>query len=274
MQLISTIDPIYFPDPDQTTVMRMGLAPLPDEEWMLVDSDLPQFYRHKLEQEALHKQRVYQALPQSSAAQQEFGRLLQLHLLRYHDYVLSDDGEKLLHHEFGLEWDGAASDLWHSSLWIEEDICILEQIDDDYCLTAASVCSPSNWIMEEKIGRSVDVIHDPVTGYHREMGAKVNRLLHGLKAHKPIQRLNWSIQPCGDMFWRADLKDYSGSEDKYWRVERQTLLRMPETGAIIFGIRVFMHSFAVMSRYPDFQRHIGGILDRLPQEQKLYKNLL
>jgi|TARA_B100000315_G_C14561333_1_gene580730 hypothetical protein len=199
-------------------------------------------------------------------------RTLHSHLLRDHGYSINT-GNSLTHPGYALEWDKSLTDLWHSSLWIQEDICILELIDDDYCLTAASVCSPSNWKMEEKIGCTVDVIHDPVPGYQDKIAAKVNRLLHGIKVDKPVQRLNWSIQPGADMFWRADLKGYSGVNDKYWRVERQTFLRLPETQAVVFRIRVFMHSFEVMIQFPDFQKNISNILQQLPQEQKSYKNL-
>ena len=272
MQLTSTIEPIFFPDAEQATVMRMGLQPLPAAQWMMVDADLPQFYAHKLQQHELHVNRVFQALPQSAAAQEEFAQMLRKHLERDHDYVINKD-EKLVHTNSQLAWDTALTDLWHSCLWIQEDICILELSDDSYCLTAASVCSPSNWKLEEKIGRTVDVIHGPVPGYQDAMGAKVNRLLNGLKADKPVQRLNWSIQPGADMFWRADLKDYSDETDKFWRVERQTLRRLPKTQAIVFGIRVFMHSFEIMSQYPEFQGNIANVLGRLPPEQKTYKNL-
>jgi len=231
MQLQSKIEPIFFPDAEQSTVMHMGLQPLRKDQWMMVDKDLPQFLAHKLQQAELQPDRVYQYLPQSAAAQEEFVRTLHSHLMRDHGYSINT-GNSLTHPDYALEWDNSLTDLWHSSLLIQEDICILELIDDNYCLTAASVCSPSNWKMEEKIGCTVDVIHDPVPGYQDEMAAKVNRLLHGIKVDKPVQRLNWSIQPGADLFWRGDLKDYSGVNDKYWRVERQTLLRLPETQAI------------------------------------------
>ena len=273
MQLQSLVKPIYFPDPNQTTVMRMGLRPLSMSEWMMVDSDLPRFHQHKSEQGRLHLKRVYQALPQSRSAQLEFTESLRAHLLKNHGYALDSQGRTLSHPASGLQWDNSKQDLWHGSLWIQEDICILEPVDGQYRLTAASVCSPSNWDMEAKIGHTVDVIHDPVPGYQDEMAAKVNRLLRGIKVNKPIQRLNWSVQPGGDLFWRADLKDYSDDDERYWRVERQTLVRLPQTGAIVFGIRVFMHSFAVMTAYPDFRQNIDKLLARLPAEQRRYKNL-
>ena len=272
MILKSKIKPQFFPDQDQTTVLKMGLQPLPHSKWMLVDADLSQFLNHKIEQKKLHQDLVYQALPESEEAQVEFYNLLQRHLINDHNYQLLKSGD-FVNQEFSLSWENKIRDLWHCSLWIQEDICLLEKFDDEYILTAASVCSPSNWDMPSKIGQSVEIIHNPVPGYKEQMSSRVNRLMSGLKPNKSIQRLNWSIQPTGDMFWRSDLKNYEKSEEKYWRIERQTLMRLPQTRAIVFGIRVFLHSFSTMSGYKDFDQSIAKVIKTLPNEQANYKNL-
>ena len=127
--------------------------------------------------------------------------------------------------------------------------------------------------MPSKIGQSVETIHNPVPGYKDTMSNRVNKLMSALKPNKSMQRLNWSIQPSGDMFWRSDLKNYKANEEKYWRIERQTLIRLPQTRAIVFGIRVFLHSFSEMSRYKNFDQSIAKIINALPNEQANYKNL-
>ena len=272
MILRSKIEPKFFPNQNQTTVLKMGLQPLPHSKWMLVDADLPQFLDHKLEQKNLHENMVYQTLPESAEAQAEFYKMLQQHLINDYRYKLLRN-DNFVNREYSLDWDNRIKDLWHCSLWVQEDICLLENIGDEYVLTAASVCSPSNWDMPSKIGQSVEAIHNPVPGYKETMSNRVNKLMSGLKPNKSIQRLNWSIQPSGDMFWRSDLKNYKENEEKYWRIERQTLIRLPQTRAIVFGIRVFLHSFSAMSRYKNFDQSIAKIINALPNEQANYKNL-
>ena len=88
MILKSEVKPQFFPDQGQTTVLKMGLKPLPISQWILVDEDLPQFLNHKLEQRDLRKSMVYQALPESARAQAEFYKLLRQHLVQNHGYRL------------------------------------------------------------------------------------------------------------------------------------------------------------------------------------------
>ena len=272
MILKSEVKPQFFPDQGQTTVLKMGLKPLPISQWILVDEDLPQFLNHKLEQRDLWKPMVYQALPESARAQTEFHKLLRQHLVQNHGYRL-EGIHSLVNRKYSLTWDDPIADLWHCSLWIQEDICLLENTGKEYVLTAASVCSPSNWNMPSKVGQSVETLHNPVPGYKQGMSDRVNKLLSGLKPNKPLQRLNWSIQPGGELFWRSDVNNYEDNTEKYWRVERQTLIRLPDTKAIVFGIRVFLHSFSEMSRYPHFNQSIFEIIEALPHVEAKYKNL-
>jgi len=272
MILKSKVKPQFFPDQGQTTVLKMGLQPMPLSQWILVDEDLPQFLDHKLEQRVLHKAMVYQALPESTRAQAEFHKVLRQHLVQNNNYRLNDI-HGLANRKHSLTWDDRIKDLWHCSLWIQEDICLLENIGKEYVLTAASVCSPSNWNMPSKVGQSVEMLHAPVPGYKKEMSDRVNKLLLGLKPNKPLQRLNWSIQLGGELFWRSDVSNHEDNVEKYWRVERQTLIRLPNTKAIVFGIRVFLHSFSEMSRYPNFNQSIFEIIEALPHAEAKYKNL-
>ena len=274
MILHSRVPPHFFPRGKQTTILEMGLKQLLPAQWMIVDEDSPVFLRHKLEQKQKRPSQIYRALPTSKEAQYEFKYLLEKHLITDHRFHRINAG-KLTNPKFDLDWNYSETDLWSTSLWVQEDICLLEEIEDKYVLTAASVCSPSNWDLPSKIGKPVSEIHKPVPGYRDQMSDKVDRLMRNLKTDRPVQRLNWSIQPNGDLYWKTGSSDHENIEQKnYWRVERQTLFRMPETKAIVFGIRVFLHSFSVMSKFDGFSDSIAAIIESLPAEQSTYKNLL
>lgn len=273
MQLDTQVAPIYFPEAGQSSVLRLGLQPLAMQDWIAVDNDLPLFHRHKLEQKRLHFEEVYQELPESLPAQKEFCELLLQHLLNHHAGAYSVREGMLIHTASQLNWEASTSSLWQASIWIQEDICILESADRQYRLAAASVCSPSNWSLKDKIGRSIDVIHGPVPGYQDQLSNRVVRLLDGIKPGKPVRRFNWSIQHGHELFWRADANAGNKLDAKYWRVERQTLLRLPETNAIVFGIRIFLHSFEIMRQHAEFNNNINAIIDRLPTDQIKYKGL-
>jgi hypothetical protein len=151
---------------------------------------------------------------------------------------------------------------------------LLQALNNEYVLTAASVCSPSNWRLSEKIGKALGAIHDPVPGYGDTLHARTNRLLHKLSKDKVITRYNWSVQAGNELCWRPELYPAQEPAEPYWRVERQTLRRLPETGAIAFGIRIFLESFTKLeSRQPGFTATLREIIEGLPEEQRRYKGL-
>jgi hypothetical protein len=145
-------------------------------------------------------------------------------------------------------------------------------------MTAASVCSPSNWILKEKIGQSVDFIHDPVPDYDSILSERVNRFLEGMASDRVLLRYNWSIQSGNALFWHDDLNPTlavvkSSSPNLYWRIERQTFIRLPLSRAIVFGIRIFLHSFDSLRNIKGFDQSIEQLLSQLPDSQKRYKGL-
>lgn len=274
MRLSSSNSPVYLPEKHQSSVLRLGLQTLAATDWIYPDDDLPIFLQHKTSFRHEHGEKCFQALKGSEAAQAELHDLLLGHLTAGQQAAYQIRGNTLLNSNRALEWELDEKRLWQASLWIAEDICLLEKHFDDYILTAASVCSPSRWKLEEKIGRSVDAIHSPVPGYSQALSERVRRLMDRLTPSKPLLRYNWSIQQGNELCWRSDLGQEIGPAEKYWRIERQTLLRLPQTGAIVFGIRVFLHSFEAMSQLHGFQNSLNRCLSQLADREKQYKSLL
>lgn len=273
MQLNTTVQPVYLPESEQKAVARLGLHPLADCDWLDIDGDFSQFHCHKIEQGELRLQSVYGQLRGSEAAVAELSKLLEQHLLVEHgsDYARTKSG--LLHRPSGLEFPLPAENLWQTSLWIQEDICLLQQIDSEFQLTAASVCSPSNWHPADKIGRSLDRIHKPVPGYEEQLSQRVNTLFAALKPDKPLLRYNWSLQPGNELYWRDKLAPRDPAAPQFWRVERQTLRRLPETGAVVFMIRIYLHKRSEIEKNPQVKMNLQSLLERLPEEEKIYKGL-
>lgn len=273
MKLQSLEKPLYFPHIGKSTVMHLGLQPLDPKQWMHPDLDFDTFEQHKLDQLKRFGEKVYVTLPESKEAQAEFHQLLLEHLLSDHkDYYHSDESH--LYFSSSHRWNLGDNTLWNDSLWAQEDICLLEPDSKGYRLTAASVCSPSNWKLEDKIGRSLDDIHGPIPDYNKQLALQVNRFFDRIKVNRPVWRLNWSIQPHNHLDWREEYNSTITSETElFWRVERQTLRRLPKTGAVIFTIRVYLHSFNLLIETPGFIDGIQNNLKCLPETLLNYKGL-
>jgi hypothetical protein len=278
MQLDSSNVPIYLPEKEQTSVLRLGFENCSGDDWIFSAKDLNVFQRHKTELGISRSEECFAQTQGSVAAQCEFHDFLLRHLLTKPKSGYSRKGNQLIHEQEKLTWKIEDKNLWEASLWVPEDFCLLEKEKNGYVMTAASVCSPSNWILQEKIGQTVDFIHNPVPGYNKHLSKRVNRFLEGIPRHRVLLRYNWSIQSDNELFWRDDLNpnsDFvnSSNPNLYWRIERQTFVRLPTSGAIVFGIRVFLHSFDSLRNIEGFNQSIEQLFTQLPETQKRYKGL-
>ena len=129
---------------------------------------------------------------------------------------------------------------------VQDDFCILQKPSgfDEHILTAAILCFPANWRLAQKFMRPLTHIHVPVEEYTDDIAKRVQRLFDGIKVGRPMWRHNalWYSDP--ELFQPArggtNPKPVGGGTGPYMRSERQTLLRLPLTGAVVFGIHTFL----------------------------------
>jgi hypothetical protein len=127
---------------------------------------------------------------------------------------------------------------------VQEDLCVLTRDQGAWVLTAASVCFPSRWAPRQKLGLALAAVHDPVPGY-QTISAPVDASLDRLTDERPLWRLNWSVLPSPALCQlpgdhpraAAAAAGYPGIDGLTFRVERQTLRRLPGIEAVVFTIR-------------------------------------
>lgn len=255
--------------------MAMGLGRLDAGRWIEPDSSLPDYYDNKLAQRAWLGDAVYRSLPESVAAQRELHGLLLQHLLADHGDDYRRDGQQLLLPEFGMSWSlDSEQSLWQASLWVQDDICLLQDSAEGYRLTAASLCAASFWRLEHKIGRSLDRIHDPVPDFEQQLAPQVNRFFSHIKPQHPVWRGNWSLVASSDLNQRQDLQALvSPDTPLFLRVERQSLRRLPLSGAVAFTIRVYVHPLASVAGNGAVWRALKLALQGLSPAQRRYKGI-
>ena len=119
------------------------------------------------------------------------------------------------------------------------DLCVLAAIDGTYCLVGAVLCFPSSWTLSQKIGRSLASIHIPVDEYDAAIDRSVNRMLGVVSVGRPLWRANNLIYTDPDLHQpRAEgvAKPIHPTAPRYVRVERQSFVRLPRSGAVVFAI--------------------------------------
>ncbi|MCB1844132.1 MAG: DUF3445 domain-containing protein, partial [Halioglobus sp.] len=192
----------------------------------------------------------YQALPQAADAAGELAGTLRTHLLHEQPGVFEDTASGLLFtpHQLALPVTGAEP-LWNCSLWVADDLLLLQEVEGCYRLTAASLCSPGDWRLEDKIGQPLGAIHQPVPGFERTLLPGVERFFRHLRSEHPVLRWNWSLQAGDALNARGPRSQHVAAETPlFYRCERQCLKRLPVTGAVVFSIRIYLHPLEALQR--------------------------
>jgi hypothetical protein len=127
---------------------------------------------------------------------------------------------------------------------VADDLCLLlpDAASGEYRLAGAVLCFPSRWRLADKVGRPLTTIHVPVPHYAEELARRVNRVFEAMRVGRPLWRVNWLVHPTPELHLPLEPQEKSAPlgdpRDGLWlRTERQTLLRLPETGAVVFGIK-------------------------------------
>jgi hypothetical protein len=268
--------------------MAIGLKALDLAEWIEPDEHLA---GELVEKERLLKDRhaeVYAERPDSRTAQQEVLALLIEHLPRAHPDVYRRDGSRIHIIPAGVSIEVANPDeapLECASRLVQEDLVLMARGDTGWQLAAASLCFPSTWVLAEKFGRDMDGIHKPVPGYAEHIGPRLLRIFDNLQVERPVWRLNWSIYDSPELYaprrrpgpriWLAE--GVVADANCFIRVERQTLRKLPDSGYILFTIKVLLDPLAALGRHPEGPQLAQGLksqLQMLDTAQLAYKGLV
>ena len=135
---------------------------------------------------------------------------------------------------------------------VTEDFCILEKQGDEHVLQAALLCFPASWMLSEKAGRPLIGIHDPVEPYDANIAKRVQRLFDAIRPGRPLWRFNALWYDDADLFQPRSETDRRrvGDPDRspFLRSERQSLWRLPQTGAVVFSIHTYVLPRAAVMR--------------------------
>lgn len=270
---MSTPTPMYLPFINYPEPVSMATSPLDMQQWIEPDGKFEQYYKNKTLLQKTAPQRVYCTLEGSEPAQQELRTRLLDHLTTEFPDIYQLDSNNTLHHHGLSHIEADQANLWQASLWVQEDICILQEIDNEYRLTAASLCAPSEWNLAEKIGQPMSVIHAPVPELNRKIGTQIEHLFRKLSPLRPYQRFNWSLKNTHELALFPDM-DRQESDSLFLRIERQTLTRLPKTNAIAFTIRIYIYPLEAVAQVQGALPALKQAIEKLSAAEAQYKSLL
>ena len=127
---------------------------------------------------------------------------------------------------------------------VQEDLVILEKPDgaDEHAISGAILCFPSNWTLAQKFGKALVRIHLPVEAYDDTVARRVQRLFDAVRPGAPLVRANLIPSKSDLHNPRPEFhRERPGpGETIFIRVERQVIMRLPVTGAVVFSIHTYL----------------------------------
>ncbi len=237
----------------------IGLNQLDHAEWIEVDDNLASYLneKHRLYREETHN--VLVAEPDTEVAQQEVLDMLVEHLAIHFPELSRQPDQRV------------EGPLARAALLVQEDLVLMRKSPEGWRLVAASLCFPSAWNLREKFGKPLHEIHAPVPGFGggtRNAGL-IDRMFDNLRPDHSVMRWNWSLygdaklyHPASDHGMKKRFGDGNLKGHVTLRLERQTLRKLPQSGDILFTIRIHLDPLEVLEKLPN-----GKILAQAINEQ-------
>ncbi len=287
--------PRHFPFEDPPFRLSMGLLKIPETEWFEI-FDLQERALQMAEKRKLlanNQEDVFISDPSALAASTEVLNLMLKHLpsIRPELYSQEKDTIKLEPHAMfdGDEWStnlktNKIHPLDLAARLVQEDLVIMfppEGKKSGWWLGAGSVAFPSRWSLKKKFGQTMDIIHAPVPFYKEQLQAPTNGFFDQMPVNEIFARRNWSLHDNPSL--RQDgtermseeppnrITSVNAGENLWLRVERQTLRKLKETGAILFTIRIHLRQLKHVVKYEGAANRIAKALSALPPEMQTYK---
>ena len=276
---------VYLPFEEGTFRMAMGLASCDPSALIELDDRYPEEMAERRALLASRRAEVFAACPGSEHARAEVLARFATILPASHPVHFAREGTVLRNQLTGEQWDVAelpCDPLEVAGRLVQEDLCVIGLTRDGPVLTAGVVCFPSRWRLAEKIGRPLLDVHATVPLYAERLGRPVDRFMAHVQPGRLAVRFNWSVLDDGALFQVSGkgrtardpaITAENAGERLFLRVERQTLSRLPESGAVLFTIRVHRYAVARVAVLPGAAARLAAAVRAMPEVMAAYKSL-
>lgn len=171
---------------------------------------------------------------------------------------------------------------------VQDDLALMiEGPDGQYYLQAGSILLAGFWRLSDKFGMPLSEIHTSgsVPAFKPKLERGMMNFFRRLQPAQPVVRNNYFIQVDPDLAWSRSLGDedsttigWSANSERvtdiqrhYFRSERQSLRRLPRTGAIAFTIRVYLEPIVKIAAERGVPGRLASAIRGWSDETIVYK---
>ena len=227
-----------------------GLNPVAPGEWLLVDEVYAAQMALRERLLADRRDVVVRVSPGAQAAARELLGQVVAAVAAHPGYRV--DGDTVICPDGRRVTLDSAAPLETAARLVQEDLVLMQKPtgSDEHVLTGAVLCFPASWSLAEKYLQPLTGLHAHIEAYDAGLARRVQRLFDGIRPGQPIWRANALVYADPALFQprSAAMRRVRPTGGARWlRVERQTLARLPETGAVAFTIHTYVVPFERLS---------------------------
>lgn len=257
--------PPYSPFLAGPPAFQPALKPIEEAAWLAPDVEAA----HLADKRVLMRTRrgdVFGARPETAAAQAEV-----LGLVAGAGFAADVE-----------PWDNSLLD---AAARVSDDLCVLASREGAWRLDAAVACAPTYWSLAEVFGGTLAHLHGPVPdrlgpNETQALAPRIGRMFDALAPGVILERFNWTVQAGPDRFTpdgaplraRAEAADPADALDLlHLRVERQTVRKLPNTGAVLFTIRISLDPLRAVLAEAEVKAAFAIAWRDAPEHVRVYK---
>lgn len=184
---------------------------------------------------------------------------------------------------------------------VQDDFAILKEgANAMYYFVGGAILVAGSWRLDEKIGMTLDEIHlsGKVPKFKEKLQSSLTKFFRRLAVDTPYARNNYQFQVVDrsspdeldpdDLAWCATTNGPEDAEpssclatlnpegrptpnDIVFRVERQTLRRLPRTKAVVFSIRTYLTPLEKLASEPEVPERLAGAVRGWSEDVWSYK---
>ncbi|ORY59701.1 uncharacterized protein BCR38DRAFT_351017 [Pseudomassariella vexata] len=242
--------------------VTMGLRSVRHEDWIQLDSHFPKFHNDKARRIAERAEKCCHTAPEAYPAAMEL-------LQELTDYLPARYPTLFRRTPVGIDnlWSGESFNIIEHPLkedpiaicarLTQDDLALMmEKPDGQYYLLSGAILLAGFWRLEDKLGMPLSEIHTSgdVPQFKEKLESGMKKFFTRLNCEDLYTRNNYFIQVDDSLPWSWSIGDEDSNEvswstaeknkaieHHFFRSERQSLRRLPRTGAVVFTIRTYFH---------------------------------
>lgn len=271
--------------------VTMGLRQIQAEEWIELDNHFPKYHAEKARRIKERGEKCVQTHPDAFPAAIEL-------LEELREYLPARYPTLFRRTSVGLDniWSGESFNIVERPLkedpmaicarLVQDDLAIMIERDGQYYLMAGCVLLAGFWRLSDKYGMCLSEIHTSgsVPHYKEKLEVGMMKFFNRLRPDVFFTRNNYFIQVDDSLPWSWSIGDEDSPEvswstaekDKpidnhFFRSERQSLRRLPKSGAVCFTIRTYFLPVTEMAHEEYVPGRLASAVRSWGDEVAVYK---